>query len=204
MLIFLDSRDALIFTVYLSDECILAPMAYFHTELFELTRDRLRHGIRYMGVNAGDPEDPHDHIYLSETSRKYTKVLIASIDLCSFLSILFKSQAGESSAGDNQGDPDTSQVMEDELDIINEDTPGNRRNSEQCKDAPNSILMPLDQAILKSIEACPSEEMKKKMYSSVLVVGGGFRFRMAEKFLTQRLARQVIQMPTSTQYFFFI
>ena len=62
------------YTVYLSDECILAPMAYFQTELLELTRPSNSKGIRFMGINTGDSEDPHDNIYLSETSRKYTKV----------------------------------------------------------------------------------------------------------------------------------
>ena len=55
----------------------------------------------------------------------------------------------------------------------------------------NSLLMSLDQAILKSIESCPTDDMKKKMYSSILIVGGGMKFRMADKFLTQRLALQV-------------
>ena len=26
-----------------------------------------------LGPDPGDPEDPHDHLYLRETSRKYTK-----------------------------------------------------------------------------------------------------------------------------------
>jgi hypothetical protein len=49
-------------------------MAFFHPEMLELSRDKTSNGVRYMGVNPGDPEDPHDNIYLSETSRKYTKV----------------------------------------------------------------------------------------------------------------------------------
>ena len=58
-------------------------------------------------------------------------------------------------------------------------------------DKERSLLMPIDQAILKSIEACPSDEMKKKMYSSILIVGGGMKFRNADKFLMQKLALQV-------------
>ena len=54
------------------------------------------------------------------------------------------------------------------------------------------MRLSLDQAILKSIEACPTEEMKKKMYSTILIVGSGFKFRQAEKFLMQKLALQVI------------
>ena len=76
------------YTVYLSDECILAPMAYFHTELLELTRSMNMSGIRFMGSNPGDPEDPHDNIYLSETSRKYTKVRYISVEISSMKSVL--------------------------------------------------------------------------------------------------------------------
>merc|ERR1712012_1482736 len=122
------------------------------------------------GKNQGDPEDPHDNIYLSETSRKYTK-------------------AGDTSVGDIsiQGcDPDTSQNIDDELDVINEDIVkrGGTANND-TDDKERSLLMPIDQAILKSIEACPSDEMKKKMYSSILIVGGGMKFRNADKFLMQ-------------------
>ena len=53
------------------------------------------------------------------------------------------------------------------------------------------LHLPLDQAILKSIDACPSEDIKKKMYTTILVVGGGFKFKMADRFLLQKLALQV-------------
>ena len=99
-------------------------------------------------------------------------------------------KAGDTTAGDiSQGcDPDTSQNMDDELDIINEDVVKRTANTE---DGERSLLMAIDQAILKSIESCPTDEMKKKMYSSILIVGGGMKFRNAEKFLMQKLALQV-------------
>ena len=80
--------------------------------------------------------------------------------------------------------------MDDELDVINEDIVklGTANNDD---DKERSLLMPIDQAILKSIEACPTDEMKKKMYSSILIVGGGMKFRNADKFLMQKLALQV-------------
>ena len=68
------SNEAFRYTVYLSDECIIAPMALFHPELLEICRAPKVNGVKYMGKNQGDAEDPHDNIYLSETSRKYTKV----------------------------------------------------------------------------------------------------------------------------------
>ena len=80
-LFFSEIEKSFRYTVYLSDECILAPMAFFHPEMLELSRDKTSNGVRYMGVNPGDPEDPHDNIYLSETSRKYTKVNISKNSL---------------------------------------------------------------------------------------------------------------------------
>jgi len=48
-------------------------------------------------------------------------------------------------------------------------------------------VLPLDQAIVRSIENCTGEEMKKKMYAAILVVGGGFRFPGAAKYLQSRI-----------------
>ena len=59
------------------------------------------------------------------------------------------------------------------------------------KESSGSLPLSLDQAILKSIESCPTEDMKKKMYSTILIVGSGFKFRHADKFLMQKLALQV-------------
>ena len=58
-------------TLYLGDDRIIAASALFHTDLLALTG--MRKSVRFMGKDPGDPEDPHDHIYLSETSRKYNK-----------------------------------------------------------------------------------------------------------------------------------
>ena len=80
--------------------------------------------------------------------------------------------------------------MDDELDVINEDIV-KLATANNDDDKERSLLMPIDQAILKSIEACPTDEMKKKMYSSILIVGGGMKFRNADKFLMQKLALQV-------------
>ena len=111
------------------------------------------------------------------------------------IDFFLKLKAGDTSVGDIsiQGcDPDTSQNIDDELDVINEDIVkrGGTANND-TDDKERSLLMPIDQAILKSIEACPSDEMKKKMYSSILIVGGGMKFRNADKFLMQKLALQV-------------
>lgn len=37
-------------------------------------------------------------------------------------------------------------------------------------------ILGLDQAVLQSIDRCPNEEIKRKMYGCILVVGGGMKF----------------------------
>jgi actin-related protein 8 len=38
-------------------------------------------------------------------------------------------------------------------------------------------LIGIDQAILQSIERCETDDMKKRMYSCIMVVGGGLMFQ---------------------------
>lgn len=52
-------------------------------------------------------------------------------------------------------------------------------------------LMSLDALILRSVDQCPSDELKRKMLSTILLVGGGVRFRGIDRYLTGRLALQV-------------
>ena len=61
------------YVLNVGDETFIAASAHFNTDLFNITLPKEK-SVRFMDKNQGDPEDPHDHIYLSETSRKYTKV----------------------------------------------------------------------------------------------------------------------------------
>ena len=51
------------------------------------------------------------------------------------------------------------------------------------------------EAILRSIEMCPSEESRRKMAGSVLVVGGGLALPGAPGYLQSRLARLASTTP---------
>ena len=64
-------------------------------------------------------------------------------------------------------------------------------NSNYSSSLEDVLLLPLDVAIRKSVEACGSEEMKKKMFVCILLVGGGIRFKGVARYLHQRLAIQV-------------
>lgn len=49
----------------------------------------------------------------------------------------------------------------------------------------------LDQAILQSIDRCPNEELKRKMYGCILVVGGGMKFSGIATWLQNRISLQI-------------
>ncbi|KXJ27113.1 Actin-related protein 8 [Exaiptasia diaphana] len=48
-------------------------------------------------------------------------------------------------------------------------------------------MLALDQAVIQSIECCPSEDTKRKMYGNILLVGGGFSFNGAAAMLQARV-----------------
>lgn len=51
--------------------------------------------------------------------------------------------------------------------------------------------MPLDEAIMYSIEQCSNQETKRKMYGTVLLIGGGMNFKGTDEFLLKRLQSQL-------------
>ena len=53
------------------------------------------------------------------------------------------------------------------------------------------IPMGLDSAILWSIDQCPWDDLKRKMYSCILVIGGGFKFHGVGTWLKNRLSLQI-------------
>merc|ERR1719414_2058514 len=122
-----------------------------------------------MDKNQGDPDDPHDHIYLGETSRKYTKVGMSGDT----------GEMGESQA-----------TFEDELDIDGDTSVSATATTKQGIGREHK-LMSLDALILRSVDQCPSDELKRKMFSTILLVGGGVRFRGIDRYLTGRLALQI-------------
>lgn len=134
------------YSLYLGDEAIVAPLGFFQTDLLEVTG---RKSASVMGKDPGDSEDPHDHLYLRETSRKYTKT------------------------GDIQNDdPD---FDDNDLETVGPDI--------------GAEIVPIDQAIFRSIDMCISDDMKRKMFGAILVVGGGFRFPGGAQYLQARLAQ---------------
>ena len=61
-------------SVCLSDECVMAPMSLFHTELLDVTTSNRPQRLRTMEKNDGDPEDPHDDVF-DNTVNNFRKVI---------------------------------------------------------------------------------------------------------------------------------
>ncbi|KAL1128958.1 hypothetical protein AAG570_013492 [Ranatra chinensis] len=56
---------------------------------------------------------------------------------------------------------------------------------------PGGQLLGLDQAVLQSIARCGSDDLKRKMYSCILVVGGGMKFKGISTWLQNKIALQI-------------
>lgn len=170
------------YPVKLGDEAIIAPMSLFHPELLGIMGPQL---VRTQGRFTGDPEDPHDEFYLQMTSREAKlskkKDTTESKDN-SELNVMDDSQLQTQMDDDSNDAPDTLNVTET--------VKSGRRGEEEETDIDTETvlqLMGIDQAILKSIERCGNDEIKKKMYSCIVVVGGGLKFEGAQQWLQYKV-----------------
>uniref|UniRef100_A0A6P7FJ58 Actin-related protein 8 n=1 Tax=Diabrotica virgifera virgifera TaxID=50390 RepID=A0A6P7FJ58_DIAVI len=160
------------YTIQVGDECIVAPLSLFSPELFAITGPKLIHTQK---ISTGDPEDPHDEIYLRDIRRKGMKESMdtANADLLS-----------DSFLDGQQNNPGEDDIVVDAMDPV---VPASIR---EFVTNPGQILS-LDQAVLQSIDRCPNEEIKRKMYGCILVVGGGMKFSGIGTWLQNRISLQI-------------
>lgn len=134
--------------------------------------------IRILSRNEGDAEDPFDENYLMLTKRKYGESALDNVDNN-------VTSAAFSALGDEKED-------DLGLDVGCESGPGLANEKEIL----TNRLMGIDQAIKLCIDRCDSEEMKRRMYSCILVVGGGLSsFPGARQWL-----ERLISMQLASQY----
>ncbi|XP_014211678.1 actin-related protein 8 [Copidosoma floridanum] len=171
------------YTIQVGDECLIAPLSLFQPELFRLTG---AHGAHIQKRYTGDSEDPHDESYLRETSRRGIKENLEQ----------------------NSEMPEESTISvvpgEDEVVVDNVDSTPNALNTREL-DAPKDFvvgpqqLLGLDHAVLQSIDRCPTDDLKRKMYSCILVVGSGMKFRGIGTWLHNRISLQIPYMYRAEQ-----
>uniref|UniRef100_A0A336MA12 Actin-related protein 8 n=1 Tax=Culicoides sonorensis TaxID=179676 RepID=A0A336MA12_CULSO len=157
------------YTIQCGDESLVAPLSVFHPELLGITgRKKAQAIIQKTSAINPDPEDPFDAEYLRETGRRGAKEQIE--------------QSMNDASGMNTGEPNEEEmVVEPELE---------KENKSKEFILPPGQMIGLDTAILQSIERCPNDEMKRKMYSCILIIGGGLKFTGIDKWLQNRIAMQ--------------
>ncbi|KPJ09840.1 Actin-related protein 8 [Papilio machaon] len=156
------------YTLQVGDECIISPLSFFYTDLLKITGPK---STKIQSRQPSDPEDPFDAEFLRETGRKRETVDPTANENQQFESV-------------NENQP-TGNADEDIVVDTLDGGPGDIVSL-----APGQVLG-LDAAILQSIDRCSSEELKRKMYSSILIVGGGVKVHGLNLWLQNRLALQI-------------
>ncbi|CAL1544546.1 unnamed protein product [Lymnaea stagnalis] len=177
------------YCVKLGDEPILGPMALFRPMAFGLLGDHL---IRVQSRSEADPDDPHDEDYLRQTQRQsWVAGRMAgskkdNADMSRDTSEQNLSQLDDLTNGPLDDDSnDVPDVMP------TTDSKSNRKGDDdediEIDEEKDLHLMGVDEAIIHSIEKCDSDELKRKLYSCILVVGGGLQFDGAMTWLQHQV-----------------
>ncbi|XP_075228327.1 actin-related protein 8 isoform X2 [Lycorma delicatula] len=164
------------YTIQMADECLIAPLSLFQPELLGVTGTKM---ITTQKRSTGDPQDPHDADYLRETSRRGAKE-----------NLEVNSEGLGDGSGVTGGDED---IVVDAMLETASGGPGGNVSDKEFTINPDQLLG-LDQAILQSIDRCGSDDLKRKMYSCILIVGGGLKFNGISTWLQNRLSVQVPYM----------
>ncbi|KAM9752197.1 actin-related protein 8 isoform 2-T2 [Menidia menidia] len=203
---------ALLYQIRLGDEKLQAPMGVFYPTTFGIVGQKMT-SLPYR--SQGDSEDPHDEHYLLTTQSKQDQSSKSSADRKAGsrpgggLDGEMSSQGGigemsdlprgcgsgggagpqgEMELGSNQGECLTGAGE------VEESMSAHFSKKTAIISQFESKALGLDKAILHSIDCCASDETKRKMYSSILVVGGGLMFHGAQEFLLHRI---INKMPPS-------
>ncbi|XP_058060325.1 actin-related protein 8 [Anopheles bellator] len=163
------------YTLQVADETMIAPLALFHTELLTITgANRAAPKTQKPASSQSHPEDCFDAEYLRETGRRNKENLEQSA-----------TEPGALASAENPDDDiGVDGLAEQERDNKNNDR-------DYWLGVPGGQLVGLDQAIVQSIERCPSDELKRKMYGCVLLVGGGMKFAGIGRWLQNKLSQKM-------------
>ncbi|XP_011305453.1 actin-related protein 8, partial [Fopius arisanus] len=166
------------YIMQVGDECLVAPLSLFQPELFKVTGI---HNVHIQKRYLGDPEDPHDENYLRETSRRGVKEsLEQTLELQEETAVV--------------ATPIDEEVVVDAVDAV----PNSLANRDL--EAPRDFivgpqqLLGLDHAVLQSIDRCLTEDLKRKMYSCILIIGSGMKFKGIGMWLHNRISLQIPYM----------
>ncbi|TMS16383.1 Actin-related protein 8 [Larimichthys crocea] len=204
---------ALLYQVRLGDEKLEAPMGLFYPTTFGIVGQKMT-SLQYR--SQGDSEDPHDEQYLLATQSKQDQSSKSAADRKAIsrpgggldgemsgqggvgeLSDLPRGCGSSGSGGGIKGEMELGPVQGECLmgaGEMEEPLSAHLSRKTAIMSQFESKALGLDKAILYSIDCCASDETKRKMYSSILVVGGGLMFHGAQEFLLHRI---INKMPPS-------
>ncbi|CAB1420015.1 unnamed protein product [Pleuronectes platessa] len=204
---------ALLYQVRLGDEKLQAPMGLFYPTTFGIVGQKMS-SLQYR--SPGDSEDPHDEHYLLATQSKQDQSSKSAADRKAIsrpggaLDGEMSNQGGIGELSDlprGCGSGGSGVGMQGEMELgptqgeclmgagdVDEPLSAHLSRKTAIMNQFESKALGLDKAILHSIDCCASDETKRKMYSSILVVGGGLMFLGAQEFLLHRI---INKMPPS-------
>ncbi|KAH8420235.1 hypothetical protein KR009_007941, partial [Drosophila setifemur] len=184
------------YTLQVGDEAIMAPMALFHTELLNITGRTRPVCTQQAAQDQYDCEDCFDGEYLKETGRKNGA---RGGDNGLHLPLL----SGPGSAPGSLARPQLPVTADDE-ELIVVDQEESNSNFQQHSNQPqqpvlanhcyhNSLgqVVPLDQAVIRSINRCANYETKRKMFGSILLVGSSAKLPGLAAWLESRISQQM-------------
>lgn len=165
------------YVLQVADELLIAPLSLFYTDLLKLTlgntsRDQVTQIQKTLGQDF-DPEDCFNAEFLRETGRRgntgYTK------------------DQNESLLNVN----DSNAMVEDD-DVVDDvaDKDMIKFNANDFQTSTGQIIG-LDSAIQQSIEHLPNEELKKKMYNCILLIGGGSKTPGVSRWLQNKIQQSI-------------
>ncbi|CAM4713189.1 unnamed protein product [Leuciscus chuanchicus] len=183
----------LLYQLRLGDEKLQAPMALFYPAAFGIVGQKM---TSLLHRSQGDSEDPHDEHFLLTTQSKQDQSSRATAERRSFPKP--SGLEGESSLSDPLEKGNLAQDLELSHAQAEGLVPGAEAEESSALVSRSAAItqfegkaLGMDKAILHSIDSCGSDETKRKMYSCVLVVGGGLMFPGAQEFLQQRILNKM-------------
>ncbi|CRK92971.1 CLUMA_CG006564, isoform A [Clunio marinus] len=165
------------YVLQVADELLIAPLSLFHTDLLKFSlgntnRDKIIQIQKTLGQDF-DSEDCFNAEFLRETGRRanagYTK------------------DQTENSFNANDGN---AMDADDEIVVDETDKDLLKFNANDFQTSTGQVSG-LESAILQSIEHLPNEELKKKMYNCVLLVGGSSKIPGLARWLQTKIQQAI-------------
>uniref|UniRef100_A0A672MU69 Actin related protein 8 n=1 Tax=Sinocyclocheilus grahami TaxID=75366 RepID=A0A672MU69_SINGR len=189
----------LLYQLRLGDEKLQAPMALFYPAAFGIVGQKM---TSLLHRSQGDAEDAHDEHFLLTTQSKQDQIQLSTSSKATTDRKLFPKPAGFEGEP-NMCDPSEKGNLTRDLDLGHaqseclvggadaEETLSALLSRKTAMTQFEGKALGMDKAILHSIDSCASDETKRKMYSCILVVGGGLLFDGAQEFLQHRVLNKM-------------